>query len=144
MRLQAKQGFTLIEVLVTILILACGSGYVLQALAQSARVQKKVEDGIKLYPSLAMQLAKSDARISVDKNPFKNAQGSFVEEKMGYQWMSTNQFRNPLEAKAPKESLGMSVLLERNLSVGETGQKTEDRLNLVTLVRAEIPENRNS
>jgi prepilin-type N-terminal cleavage/methylation domain-containing protein len=143
-RLRTKQGFTLIEVLVSILILAGGSGYILQALAKSAQVQKKVEDGIKLYPSLAMQLAKSHMRISTDKNPFKDSQGTFTEDNVQFQWVSSNQFHNPLEAKAPKESLGASVLLERNLTVGEADQKSANRLSLVTLVRAEIPGNSNA
>ncbi len=142
MRFHNQKGLTLVEVLVSILILASGCVYVLQALAKSAEVQKKVEGDMILYPVLASQLARLEMRVSSEKNPFKAAQGTYSEGKQKYPWLLSSQYRNPLEAKAPRESLGQSVILERTLSLGPVDQKLQDRIKLSTLTRATIEENR--
>lgn len=141
MRVFNQKGLTLIEVLVSILILAGGCVYVLQALAKSAEVQKKVEDGVVLYPFLASKFSQVEMRVSAEKNPFKNQQGDYTEGGSRYQWNLASSFRNPLEAQAPPESLGQSVLLDRTLSLGAANQKLENRIKLTTLTLAPIPEN---
>ncbi len=81
-----QKGLTLVEVLVSILILAAGSVYLLQALAKSAEVQRKMEDQNSFYPFMASKLAEIEMRVSPEKNPFKPAKGSFSDKAQRYEW----------------------------------------------------------
>ena len=136
-----QRGLTLIEVLVSILIISGGCVYVLQALAQSARVQQLVEERISFYPFLASKLAKIEMRVSSEKDPFKSEKGSYEEKNRRYAWSISSPFYNPLEAKLPRESLGTSVLLSRSVKLGLSDRKSGESLQFVTLTKAPIPEN---
>lgn len=145
MRKLNQKGLTLIEVLVSILILAGGCVYVLQALAQSAKVQKQVENRIRLEPFTASKLEWLNMRISSEKDPFKVLSGSFFDElRNKFQWDISSNFLNPIEAKAPVESLGKSVLLVREISLRPMSSKSaEDGIKLSTYFKATVPETRN-
>ena len=136
-----QRGLTLIEVLVSILIVSGGCVYVLQALAQSARVQHQVEERNSFYPFLASKLAKIEMRVSSEKDPFKSENGSYEAENRRYAWSVSNTFYNPLEAKLPRESLGKSVLLNRVIKLGLSDRTPGEKLELVTLTKAPISEN---
>lgn len=139
---RGQKGLTLIEVLVSLMILTGGSVYVLQALAQSARVQKLVEDRNQFYPFLASQIAKLEMRVSPEKDSFRKTAGTYLVEKNRYEWNMTGTFHNPLEAKAPRESLGTSVLVDRLISVQLPEQKNSEKIKVWTLTKAVIPENK--
>jgi|GEM_PF-2056562 len=135
-----QKGLTLVEVLVSLLILAGGCVYVLQALAQSARVQKQVEDRVRLYPFSASKLEWLGMRVSPEKDPFKITSGSYASEKRPYQWKIASTFMNPLEAKAPRESLGTSVVLIREFELKLAEKNATDGMNLLTLSKVTVNE----
>ena len=135
-----QKGLTLIEVLVSLLILAGGCVYVLQALAQSAKVQKQVEDRVRLYPFSASKLEWLSMRVSPEKDPFKLTTGSYMEEEHPYQWKIVSSFLDPLEAKAPRESLGTSVLLERQIELNLAEKNAPEGMSLLTLSKVTVNE----
>lgn len=133
-----QKGLTLIEVLVSILILAGGSIYVLQALSRSAEVQRRMEDQNSLFPMVASKLAELEMRVPLKKNPFKESKGTFMDGASRYEWTVSSSFRNPLEKDAAPEALGTSILLDRSVSVGWSDKKEWNGMQLSTLFKAAV------
>lgn len=135
-----QRGLTLVEILVSLIILSGGAVYVVLALARSAEVEKRLEDRYPVYPLIAAQIAESEMRVSPQKDPLKERKGSFKTNNREYDWSVETRFQNPDDEKAIKEQTISSALLNRTLQAGWNNGAVREGMTVETYSRVIISE----
>lgn len=135
-----QRGLTLVEILVSLIILSGGAVYVVLALARSAEVEKRLEDRYPVYPLLAAQIAESEMRVTPQKDPLKGRKGSIKANNREYDWSVETRFQNPDDEKALKEQTISSALLHRTIEAGWNNGAVREGMILETYSRVIIPE----
>ena len=93
-----SKGLTLVEVLVSIVIIGIGSAFILQALARAAEVFTIVENRFSAYTFSASQLAEMEV-AALKRETFPSSQeGSFEAEETRFDWSWESQ---PFSEDAP-------------------------------------------
>jgi len=135
-----QRGLTLVEILVSLIILSGGAVYVVLALARSAEVEKRLEDRYPVYPLIAAQIAESELRVSPQKDPLKERKGTVKANNRDYDWSVETRFQNPDDEKAFKEEAISSALLHRKIEAGWNQGAVREGMTLETYSRVIIPE----
>ncbi len=81
-----RTGLTLIEVLVSVVILSTGSVLILQALAKVAEAQARLDDQANLYLFAISKMAEAELAVETGALPRDQESGSFRVESQTFDW----------------------------------------------------------
>lgn len=116
MMLRNERGLTLIEVLVSVAVLAAGSVYAMQAIAKGAEAQRQVEVRNAAYLLMAEHLAQAELRVSPVKDPLKETQGFVKGGTFDLRWTLTPSFSAAGPFVDPQGPRPPSYLLDKTFT----------------------------
>lgn len=145
--LNNQKGLTLIELLVSVMILSLGCSYALQALSKAAEAQQWVEARNEAYLFLASKAAEMEMRVLPETDPLKGSGGVLRDRAWRYQWNLSNML-SPLliqavpgaEQAAVTVTAAASFLVEQVLTVQWIQGQSPREVRLTTLSKVPVPE----
>jgi len=115
-----SKGLTLIEVLISLVIVSTSLVFVLNALAKIAEAQREVEVRSSAYSFLASKMAELEQRVQPQGEMKESVKGNFRANDLRYDWeLSTGFFGvAPVEGTGQAAAVSSPLVLTKDFVVG--------------------------